>query len=181
MTHTPPPPYALYTCILYTYSHREGGEMKKRKGYRGNSSQSWVENTNMTDCIFSLRTLINTCRKAPLQVNIFRWRHIALLYMVVNLLMSWNLADSKNTSYRLAWGLVQGFGNFQNRAYSSCFLHVSKRSCIILKCLFIKALFAHSSTRPSTVGGIWIEGGGMGVCIWRHSLFSPWGGKGNLI
>jgi hypothetical protein len=23
--HTPPPPYTLYTCILYTYSHREGG------------------------------------------------------------------------------------------------------------------------------------------------------------
>jgi hypothetical protein len=22
---TPPPPYTLYTCIQYTYSHREGG------------------------------------------------------------------------------------------------------------------------------------------------------------
>jgi hypothetical protein len=26
-----PPPYTLYTCILYTYSHREGGgEMNQR-------------------------------------------------------------------------------------------------------------------------------------------------------
>jgi hypothetical protein len=25
-TPYPPPPYTLYTCILHTYSHREGGE-----------------------------------------------------------------------------------------------------------------------------------------------------------
>ncbi len=24
--YSPPPPYTLYTCIWYTYSHREGGE-----------------------------------------------------------------------------------------------------------------------------------------------------------
>jgi hypothetical protein len=34
----------------------------------GNSSQTWVENTNMADFISSL---INTFRKVPLQVNIF--------------------------------------------------------------------------------------------------------------
>ncbi len=35
--HTPPPPYTLYTCILYTYSHREGGggRANQREGYRG--------------------------------------------------------------------------------------------------------------------------------------------------
>ncbi len=52
-----PPLYTLYTCIQYTYSHREGGEggeLNQRKGERGNSSQSWVENTNMTDSIASL-------------------------------------------------------------------------------------------------------------------------------
>jgi hypothetical protein len=52
------PPYTLYTCIQYTYSHREGGggagDLKQREGGRGNSSQSWVENTNMTNCISSL-------------------------------------------------------------------------------------------------------------------------------
>ncbi len=47
-------------------------ELNPREGERGNSSQTWVENTNMTDCIFSLQTLINTCRKFPLQVNFFR-------------------------------------------------------------------------------------------------------------
>jgi hypothetical protein len=27
-----PPPYTLYTCILYTYSHREGGDLNQREG-----------------------------------------------------------------------------------------------------------------------------------------------------
>ncbi len=46
-----------------------GGELNQREGQRGKSSQSWVKNTNMTDWISSLLTLINTCRKVPLQVN----------------------------------------------------------------------------------------------------------------
>jgi hypothetical protein len=54
----PPPPYTLYAGIQYeyTYSHREGewGEFNLREGYRGNSSQSWVENTNMPDFISSV-------------------------------------------------------------------------------------------------------------------------------
>jgi hypothetical protein len=43
-------------CTVYdTYSHREGrGELNQREGERGNSgeyrSQTWVENTNMTEC-----------------------------------------------------------------------------------------------------------------------------------
>jgi hypothetical protein len=35
--------FTLYTCILYTYSHRKGGEggrADQREGQRGNSSQS---------------------------------------------------------------------------------------------------------------------------------------------
>jgi hypothetical protein len=53
--HTPPPisHFTLQTCIKYTYSHREGGrgwEMNQREGERGNSSQSWIENTNITGC-----------------------------------------------------------------------------------------------------------------------------------
>jgi hypothetical protein len=31
-----------------------GRELNQRKGDRANSSQSWVENTNMTDCLSSL-------------------------------------------------------------------------------------------------------------------------------
>jgi hypothetical protein len=49
--HTPPP-YTLYTSIQYTYSYRErgkGGELYQREGEMGNSSQSCVEKTNMTN------------------------------------------------------------------------------------------------------------------------------------
>jgi hypothetical protein len=70
---TPYPPCTLYSirvCVQYTYSHREGREIRTREnGERGNSSQNWVENTNMTNCISSLYTLKNTIRKVPLQVN----------------------------------------------------------------------------------------------------------------
>ncbi len=47
------PPYTLYSCIQYTYSHREGGRGRanQKEGYRGTKP---VENTNMTDCISSL-------------------------------------------------------------------------------------------------------------------------------
>jgi len=36
MTPYLPPPYTLYTCILYTYSHREGGgvELTREKVWR---------------------------------------------------------------------------------------------------------------------------------------------------
>ncbi len=52
----PPPLYTLYTCTysivyLFTQGRGEGGELNKREGLRGNSSQSWEENTNTTDCI----------------------------------------------------------------------------------------------------------------------------------
>ncbi len=70
----PPPP--LQTVYVRVYSINihtgGGGELNQREGKRGNSSQSWVKNTKMTGCISSLKTLINICRKVPLQVNIFR-------------------------------------------------------------------------------------------------------------
>ncbi len=50
-----PPPYTLYTRIQYTYLHREGGrgEHNQREGDRGNRreyrSQSWVQDTNITE------------------------------------------------------------------------------------------------------------------------------------
>jgi hypothetical protein len=50
--HPLPATYCLY--ILYFYTGKEVGELNKREGKRGNNSQSWVENTNMTDCISSL-------------------------------------------------------------------------------------------------------------------------------
>jgi hypothetical protein len=39
---------------LFTQGRGEVGELNQREGERGKSSQSWVENTYMTDCISSL-------------------------------------------------------------------------------------------------------------------------------
>jgi hypothetical protein len=44
------------------------GEMGNRGEYR---SQSWAKNTNMTESTVRKKTLINACRKIPLQVNFF--------------------------------------------------------------------------------------------------------------
>jgi hypothetical protein len=42
--------HCLY--MLYFDTGKGGGEkMNYTEGYRGNSSQSWVENTTVTDCI----------------------------------------------------------------------------------------------------------------------------------
>jgi hypothetical protein len=77
-------PYTLNMCIECTiliYLHRKGGEggsiEPEREGLRGNSSQSWIKNTNI--CNSSPYTLINTCQTVTLQVNFFRWRHFALV------------------------------------------------------------------------------------------------------
>jgi hypothetical protein len=52
--HNPPPP--LTHCIpvnsILIHTGKEEGELEE--GYRGNSSQSWVENANMTYCITRL-------------------------------------------------------------------------------------------------------------------------------
>jgi hypothetical protein len=62
--NTPHPPSQPH--ILYFDTGEGGGELNQREG--GNSSQSWVENTSITDCFSSLLTLINNCRKVPLLV-----------------------------------------------------------------------------------------------------------------
>ncbi len=71
----------MYTRIQYTYSQREGGrELNQREGERANRgeyrSQSWVENTNVTECMQEIGYLqsinsANTCREIPLLVNFF--------------------------------------------------------------------------------------------------------------
>jgi hypothetical protein len=65
---TPPPSHtlSLYTVLCYREGGKGGEELNKREG---NSSQSWVENTNRTDCIFNRKTQINTYRKVLLHVN----------------------------------------------------------------------------------------------------------------
>ncbi len=74
----PPPPYPLFTCIQYTYSHREGGESWTREKGVGQQLTKLGQNTNITDYISSLKTQIKT-PAVPIQVNFFRWRHFALV------------------------------------------------------------------------------------------------------
>jgi hypothetical protein len=44
-----PPTHCIrvYSILVHT---GEGGELSHREGERANRSQSWVENTNMTEC-----------------------------------------------------------------------------------------------------------------------------------
>jgi hypothetical protein len=47
--------YTMYVYTVYLFTQgRGGGELNQREGYKGNSSQSWVENTIMAQCISSL-------------------------------------------------------------------------------------------------------------------------------
>ncbi len=41
----------VYSMLIHT---GKGGELNQREGFMGNSSQSWVENSDMTGCISSL-------------------------------------------------------------------------------------------------------------------------------
>ncbi len=50
----PPPAYILYTCIQYTYSHREGWESEPERRLEGQQFTKQGENTNMIDFISSL-------------------------------------------------------------------------------------------------------------------------------
>jgi hypothetical protein len=62
------------TVFIHTGKGVGGGGVEPEKRQR---SQSCVENENVTNCIYSLKTL--TCRKVPLQVNSFRSRHFAVV------------------------------------------------------------------------------------------------------
>ncbi len=56
--HTPPPPYTLYVYRIHIHSGKGGGgELNQREGWRGNSSKSWVTNSNMTDCTVYLQSI----------------------------------------------------------------------------------------------------------------------------
>jgi hypothetical protein len=58
---------------------RSLGWLNQREGQRGSSSQSWVENTNMTMYLQSYN-LINTCSKVRLQVK-FLYDYILLWFL----------------------------------------------------------------------------------------------------
>jgi hypothetical protein len=62
----PPPPYTLFMCMQYTctYLHREGlgGRANRREKVRGAMLHKAGQNTIMTDCISSPKTLLKTSK-----------------------------------------------------------------------------------------------------------------------
>jgi hypothetical protein len=54
ISHPLPATHCLYILYFWKGVGGELGEVNEREGSKGESSQSWVENTNMTDCISSL-------------------------------------------------------------------------------------------------------------------------------
>jgi hypothetical protein len=73
-THTPPPlTYCIliYRTLIHTGKAGGGGELNQRAGERGNRGehrlQSWVENTNMTECTQKIGYLqsINSDKHLP--------------------------------------------------------------------------------------------------------------------
>jgi hypothetical protein len=72
----------------------EGPELNQREDERGSKSQSWVENTNMTECTQEIGYLqsINTDKhlpQSPFLSQFFRWQHFALPSM--SLIFLWGL------------------------------------------------------------------------------------------
>jgi hypothetical protein len=53
----PSPLHTIYVFTVYNIHTGKGGELNQREGWRGNSSQSWVENTNMTVYISILQSI----------------------------------------------------------------------------------------------------------------------------
>jgi hypothetical protein len=54
----------IYTVYLFYLFTRGWGRANQREGWRGNSSQSWVENTNMSDCTSNPEALITPAAKS---------------------------------------------------------------------------------------------------------------------
>jgi hypothetical protein len=71
---SPPPLHTVYVYKVYLFTQESGdwggwGELNQREVEKGNSSQSWVENTNMTECISSLNSKkTHAAKSASLQM-----------------------------------------------------------------------------------------------------------------
>jgi hypothetical protein len=63
--------YTVY-LLIHTGKGERGRDGTKEKVREATVYKARSKNTSMTDCISSLKTLINTCRRVPLQVIYFR-------------------------------------------------------------------------------------------------------------
>ncbi len=67
----------MSSSIQYTYLHWEGGgELNQREGERGNSPESWVENTN-----WLYLQSVNSDKhmpQSPFIDNFLKWRHFGV-------------------------------------------------------------------------------------------------------
>jgi hypothetical protein len=55
--HQHPPLHPSTLSVCWDTGKGEGEELNQREGRRGNSSQSWVENTNITDSISIVQSI----------------------------------------------------------------------------------------------------------------------------
>ncbi len=80
-TQQPPPPPSTHCLYIMYFDTGKVGEVNQREGSRGNSSESWVENANMTWLIVS--QVVNSNKhlsQNPVTGNFnFGGRHFALL------------------------------------------------------------------------------------------------------
>jgi hypothetical protein len=67
----------MYAVYLFRQGMGGGGELNQREGERGNTgeyrSQSWVENTNMTECTQEIGYLqtVNSDKHLPLYLSLY--------------------------------------------------------------------------------------------------------------
>ncbi len=79
--YSPTPRYILYT-YMYIFTQGKGGsggKLNLREGWRGNSSQSWIKNTNITECISLYSPVFKLwyhLPQSPFTGKIFRWRPV---------------------------------------------------------------------------------------------------------
>jgi hypothetical protein len=69
-----PPTCIHYTVYLFTQGRERWGGGRVEPQRRFNSSQSWVENTNMTDCIYTLQSINSEkhLKQSPFTGQFFR-------------------------------------------------------------------------------------------------------------
>ncbi len=103
----PAPPFkTLYTCLQYTYSQGRGVESWTREKVRGaivHKAGSKIPTWLTVSPVY--KTLINTCRKVPFQINFFRCRHFALVSLP--LISPWMTPTNRwSKNFELKRGLV---------------------------------------------------------------------------